>query len=245
MLSRADFLKLTGMDAEALKSRARRDQLPFADDGPRHPMRRRGYSPFEAFLTLLADDLAKEQHLAVRTACEIVNGAVPDLWRCWGRIGETSSAMASGIEVPPGDEILVGRVVRAGLLHPRPVCGTMAEIASAAVEATAPVRIVLTNASRGALVLRRRAISEAVQLSDSFWLANPEAPPQVSDFAAEAQVGWDRAIAAANAEAADNRRPAMVAGGESERKLLKEAHRRLRASLDRQLPPQREDGSED
>lgn len=169
MLSRSDFLKLTGMDAEALKSRTRRGQLPFADDARRHGQNR-GWTPFEAFLTLLADELSGGQRVAIATACHIVNAAVPELWVNWGRIADTSGRLFKKVAVPPAEEILVGRIRSAAPRQAFAVAGTMEEIASAALRRGPPVALVLTNVTRAAVELRDRAALEEVPLQESFWL---------------------------------------------------------------------------
>ena len=76
-LTRSQFLTLTGLDAEQFKSLYRRDQLPFLGMGLPKPAledlrHREAYTPIEAVMMVLADDLCVDGGLERSTAARII-----------------------------------------------------------------------------------------------------------------------------------------------------------------------------
>ena len=152
-MTRADFLKLVKMDAEALKSIARRSQLPFRSDDEG---RRLGeYTEMEAFLLILATDLAGDPGINRTTAANIVQSFAMSLYRWWPEIGATARALVGGRGAD--DEVLCGRMWLSGSGQPVPFCAPASMLGTILEQHKPVVRIVATSASRGMAVLMRRA----------------------------------------------------------------------------------------
>lgn len=167
-VSRADFLKLTKLDPEGLKSRARRGQLPL----PQTERQRNTYGAFEALLTLIVDDLAQALDCSLVKVSNIIHAHALALSLKWPEISHSSEDLFNGIEA---DEVLFGLLSHpvADQSHRYPyVLGTLDEIYSELKARPPVVRMVVLNVSRAAAVLRMRAAREEIDLGD-FWAAPP------------------------------------------------------------------------
>jgi hypothetical protein len=171
MLTREQLCLLAGMELEAFKTLRKLGRIPTMADDQKDA---RGYTPFEAFMLVISDDLANGLTVSRTVACEIAMGAYKEI-ACndarWQEICDTSADLVSGVS--PNAEILFGRIDPLGGKS-KIVCGTLAEISAAH---PSPVRTILTNVSRCAAVMRQRAARHKIDLVDpvheekSFWSA--------------------------------------------------------------------------
>lgn len=199
MITRPEYLKLTGQAPEAFKSRARRGLLPFLDERSADDSRKRGqYTAFEALLTLLADYLANEGGVSLHRACLIANRAAPAIRSMWAEISESSRQMALGEPFALEAEILVGEVQPPGLQHAYAVCGTLSEIVQTIGEnGSGVVRMTVANISRATTVLRTIAAREEIPLGE-FW-----GPHEVSSIEDQNSKGLRAAVDAVNTSLRD------------------------------------------
>jgi hypothetical protein len=166
MLTRDEICRILKISSDDLKNWNRRRQLPFADVRPT----RGEYSPYEALLGLIVDDLCESPiGMSRAAAASIVGLSAQYLMHDLTRVGETSRDLAEGRDA---DEILV-RFIWTSLAAPAAsfvFCGTIEEIQQQEnrmkAEGWPIVRDVGFNASRAAAVLRSRAASECINLGD-------------------------------------------------------------------------------
>jgi hypothetical protein len=176
---RVDFITLTGLTRESFDARARRKQFPFSntdvmnsqyvgdDDATYRP-----YRVWDAYLTLIADDLNRALGIHLSLTCQLARNMSADLQRRWSKIVDTSFSdqLAGGPKA-----ILCGGVAvvfkedwqRQQLPTWKPVVGTLSDIARQ-VAKTSINRVALTSATQLATVLRVRAVDGNVDLS-LFW----------------------------------------------------------------------------
>jgi hypothetical protein len=160
---RVDFMKLTGLTREVFDSRARRMQFPFSNTD----VGDRSYRVWEAYLTLIADDLSEKCGMYLTDACSLASTLSGELQRRWPNIVTTSQS--------PGADIFCGRLDlpfsegRGGQPPPswKGVVGTLPQIVRE-VGKSSIIRVALTNASRLAAVLHSRAVNANLDLAD-FW----------------------------------------------------------------------------
>jgi hypothetical protein len=170
---------LTGLTRESCDARARRNQFPFSntevlnarnltDDDVTY----RPYRVWDAFLTLIADDLNRMFGIQLTATCQLALNMSTDLQRRWPKIVDTSFSE----ELAGGNKaILCGGVAvvfseawqRQQLPTWKPVVGTLPEIVRQ-VGKTSINRVALTSATQLATVLRVRAVHSNVDLS-AFW----------------------------------------------------------------------------
>jgi hypothetical protein len=162
MLSRDEFCKLLKLSSDDLKNRNRRGQLPFLDQH-----RPRGeYSPYEALLVLLTEDLADSPIRSNLTAAaNSVGFAAQYLVHKLDAVGETSLDLREGRDT---NEIFVSIVwLPFGGADRECYIGTFREISDAILAAGRPIiREVKLNASRAASQLRARASRANIDISD-------------------------------------------------------------------------------
>ena len=165
-LTRTQFCDLTKLSADSVSSLARRNQLPFLVD---QKASGRGYSFFEAFLTIISQSLIDGRGINVTRAAEI-SAALPEALRGeWPRIVETAWKLCEGSDERVA-EIMCGQAQMAGLRRPEPVCGTFLDIAQAFAQTDSPsVGLTLTNASRALAVLINRANRINLDIIEDFW----------------------------------------------------------------------------
>lgn len=166
-LNRPTFCALTEVDPVTLGNLIRRGQVPFGVD---QKASGRGYTLAEAYLMLVARNLAKVHRIELIRSAEIAAALPPVLQPAWAEIGRTGKLLAAGTDRPVS-EIMCGRVERAGEL-PVPVCGTDREI-DKDVRALGGgiVGSVRISASRQAAELILRARRHEVEIAGDFWTA--------------------------------------------------------------------------
>jgi hypothetical protein len=182
MPGRAEFLKLTKMDAPALKMRSHRDQLPF--DSSLKDRKRDTYTFFEVLLTLAADHLVDERKIPLNTAAGIVSRAAPLMTTNWDRIVAGSEAGTTAAEVLFG-------VAYPAAGRNFPICGTLAEIFQELQAREPLVDVTLSNASRAAAVLRVRAARESISIPNEFWSETPS-------YTERREITWDVFLESSN-----------------------------------------------
>src|SRR5665213_1526299 len=152
-LSRAELLALTGDSVDRFDWKVRSGNLPTIEIGGR---KRGKYTPLEALLMIIANNLVDAQHLAGTRAVEIASKAGPFVDRSMAKIAKTSEEYDQGV-VPKAD------IFFAMVLNPNadgslpsviPFCGTFAQLAR---KFPSPVQVDLVNVSRCAAELRARA----------------------------------------------------------------------------------------
>ncbi|MHC2017156.1 hypothetical protein [Methylobacterium sp. CM6247] len=165
-LSRSQFCLITSLSTDALASLSRRNQLPFSID---QKASGRGYTLFEAFLTIVAQEFSEGHGVNITRAAEIA-GALPDALSLeWERIVETGSAMAAGTNEKV-EEVMCGRYYVAGIQPPRALVGTDAEVdQNLAASDEQPIRLIRSSASRCMAVLIARANRKSIEIPDRFW----------------------------------------------------------------------------
>ncbi|CAO4184873.1 HTH merR-type domain-containing protein [Methylorubrum populi] len=165
-LSRSQFCDLTRLSPDTLKSLSRREQLPFSID---QKASGRGYTLFEAFLTIVAQEFSEGHGVNITRAAEIA-GALPEvLAPQWDRIIETGRILADGTGEKV-EEVMCGRYDVAGIHPPRPLVGTDEEIArELAASDQPPIRSVRSSASRSLALLLIRASKLNIEIPDEFW----------------------------------------------------------------------------
>ena len=165
-LTRSQFCSVTALSADALSSLSRRNQLPFSID---QKASGRGYTFFEAFLTIVSQELVNGHGVNVTRAAEVAAALPEALQAEWPRIVKSAWQLAEGTEEHV-EEIMCGRSQPAGIQQPKPVCGTILEIAQALSDGGTPNGgLTLTNASRALAVLSRRADRLKLEIQDEFW----------------------------------------------------------------------------
>lgn len=194
-LSRPHFLALTRLELGQFRTLDRRGQLAFAVDQTTG----RGYEAAEAFLTLMAQQFAEAHALSVSRAADIAAALPGALSPFWAAIVETGRALAAGTDTPP-NEILAGRAICAYPKGPRPVCGTLNDIAGDLESAKGlgsgagfPRGLVLVSASTVMALLIQRAQTLGIELPAEFWTAplrcrprpTPLAPADIADLLQE------------------------------------------------------------
>ncbi|GEN01734.1 hypothetical protein [Methylobacterium radiotolerans] len=180
-LSRPHFLALTRLELGQLKTLDRRGQLPFAIDQAQG----RGYEAAEAFLTLMAQELAEGHALSVTRAANIAASLADALSEAWPAVVETGRVLAAGTDTPP-NEILAGRAEAAYPAPPLPICGTIVDIAENLASAGfKPRRLIVTSASTVMAVLIQRAQALGVELPAEFWTAPLKCRPRPAPLTAE------------------------------------------------------------
>ena len=167
-LSRAQFCEITSISPDALASLSRRAQLPFLID---QKATGRGYTLFEAFLTIVSHEFQEGHGVNVTRAAEI-SGDLPEaLAPKWSRVVETAFELAGGTDKVV-DEIMCGRYSPAGLHQPQPIAGTDTEIdADIAASGLPAVRSIRSSASRCLAVLINRGHRMKLEIPDEFWVA--------------------------------------------------------------------------
>ena len=148
MLTRANFLKLTGLNSDGLMALKRRDQIPFLDDTE-------GYTLFSAYTHLLADRFAEapDGHGMKRTiACDIIRDAGRDIAMLGEEIEFSSRSYRLDANSP---NILVGRIGTAFTPDGTklPFCGTIKDLAERNLDT---VDVMLTSATATMAVLLQR-----------------------------------------------------------------------------------------
>lgn len=168
-LSRIQFCGLTSLSTDALASLSRRSQLPFSID---QKASGRGYTVFEAFLTIVAQEFSDGHGVSITRAAEIA-GALPEaLAPKWDRIVETGLALADGTGEKV-EEIMCGRYYVAGINPPRPLAGTDLEISQELAALDKPlIRSIRSSASRSLVLLINRANRLNIEIPDDFWTAS-------------------------------------------------------------------------
>ncbi|WP_342167092.1 hypothetical protein [Methylobacterium sp. SD21] len=165
-LTRSQFCSVTGLSADALASLSRRNQLPFSID---QKASGRGYTFFEAFLTIVSQELVNGHGVNVMRAADVAGDLPVALQAEWPRIVKTAWQLAEGT-AEHIEEILCGRFQPAGIQRVKPVCGTILEIAQSLSQDGVPtVGLTLTNASRALTVLINRASRFNLEIQDEFW----------------------------------------------------------------------------
>ena len=169
-LSRTEYCRLVGLEVEQLNVLRRRDQLPAVPnlDLPEEVAHERGYSPGNALLLIVANELAERYEISRDSAARIaVHGW--QAFRRWDDIFVTSAQVAAGKE--PIADILLGVVDWPGVARDkagnRPAqkiaVGTLKEIAEQYPDARNIIAISLT---RCAALLRQRAAKARINLGD-------------------------------------------------------------------------------
>ncbi|MBB2964336.1 hypothetical protein [Methylobacterium sp. R2-1] len=183
-LSRTQFCGLTSHSPDALASLSRRSQLPFSID---QKASGRGYTVFEAFLTIVAHEFGEGHGVNITRAAEIT-GALPEaLAPNWSRVVETGLALAGGTGEKV-EEIMCGRYYVAGINPPRPLAGTDLEISQELAALDKPViRSIRSSASRSLALLINRANRLNIEIPDDFWTVPFSYRPRPD--------GWDLAQA--------------------------------------------------
>ena len=163
---RAELLKLTEMDAEAFKSLGRRDQLPFASEDGERLFRHNSYTPFEALLLLLCNDLVDKVGVDRSLAARLVEDLPLKLWSRWDDIVTAARRRE--------DEAIESQIFCGALWLPQErritFCGTLADLS----KQPPFIRAVATNLSRSFARLRNRAAKVQVDIDEGFWLTNGE-----------------------------------------------------------------------
>lgn len=178
LLSRAQFLQLTDLTADALKVRDQRGQLPFVIDQSKFG---RGYTPFEALLTILVSEFAEGGGLGVSSATDLVARLSPGLADQWHRIAASSDAVLDGS--PLEGEILCGAFEAQGPKGKSvavEICGTADDVA-AAWQKNRPFRTSpFVSVTRAGIVLNQRAKRHSISIPEEFWEGAPSYRPRES-----------------------------------------------------------------
>ena len=165
-LSRSQFCELTRLPLDTLKSLARRGQTPFSVDQKNSG---RGYTFFEAFLTIVSQEFYEGHGVNVTRAAEIAAALPEVLAPKWSRVVETAHELANGSEQKIV-EIMCGRYSPAGLHQPRPIVGTDNEIdEELAAMDMAAVRSIRSSATRCLTVLINRSQRLQIDIPNEFW----------------------------------------------------------------------------
>jgi hypothetical protein len=150
---------LAGIDVEAFKTLRRYRRLPVLSDRLRG---KNGFTPTETLALAVFQVMTTQFHLAREQAAGICSQATI-LAQRWAAIRDTSAKLRTG-ELPPGSDIMFGRVVLPGGSF-KPVCGTSEAIA---LDNPAAIGIITFSVSRVAATIRSRALSLKIDL-DEFW----------------------------------------------------------------------------
>lgn len=157
MISRKQYMALTGLDSDTHTALKRRDQDPF-------PSRERNeYSLFGAFTYLLADEFAQgPDGLGMNRA--MATRIVRDAGRLM--IEYQDDIEASGApDAPIESQVYVGRLWRQ-VTGIEPFCGTAADLADTMVNGHRVIRSALLSASLSYAVLRERCSMNDIELRD-------------------------------------------------------------------------------
>lgn len=199
MLSRKDFCALAGLPSvEALKSRARRGQLPVSVEN--EGRKSYGYSWFDVFITQVSDQLTKGAlKVDPVAAASIARDAATALAAKWPAIAASAAKVRAGIE----DREIEWQVIftTSGTVAS---VGTPSEIAAARNPKVAAIDMVGGNASRAAAMLLIAAEKHGITIPDEFWTETPTFLP--GEFKSSASM-WDDAIARVNAASASAEKP--------------------------------------
>lgn len=161
MLTRSEFVEILQITSDDLKNRTRHGQVPFRDEKSGRGM----YSPYEALLSLLADDLA-HQGLNPVKAAGIVGRLAPRLQELGDRIHETATDLSEGVQP---EEILAAVVDVPFPGDPVVHVGTLREITASMLANGSPVlRAYIVNASRAGAVLMARASRADINLKNTW-----------------------------------------------------------------------------
>lgn len=176
LLTRAQFLQLTDLNADALKVRDQRRQLPFAIDQSKFG---RGYTPFEAVLTILVTEFAEGAALGLTNAADLVAKLAPAITDQWHRIAASSDAVLDGS--PLEGEVSCG-VFEAPSAPSKniaiTICGTADDVA-AAWQKGRPFRTSpFISVTRAAIVLNQRAKRHSINIPEAFWEDKPRYRPR-------------------------------------------------------------------
>ncbi|AWN35878.1 hypothetical protein [Methylobacterium radiodurans] len=165
-LSRSQFCEITCLSPDALKSLTRRGQIPFMVD---QKASGRGYTLFEAFLMILANEFVEGHGVNLTRAAEIAAAVPAVLEPEWSRVVETAEKLfeRDGAGVDP---IMCGRCQSAGPERAEPICGTHDEIAQK-LKASGKMnaRLTLSSASHALATLIRRALNNQIEIPEEFW----------------------------------------------------------------------------
>ena len=180
LLKRAELLKLTNMEADRYNSLVRRGLLPFADgdrDEPNNGAWRR-FTPMEAFMAILADELAKTATVDQSTAAKIVScAATPEIWVHLNSIN--APLFEETAQYP---EIFLGATwidVKSPIGDPLYVkCGTLNEI-TLDFSKLRKTSIVMTNATRAAGLMKYRAAEFGIEIPHEYWMGGIRGPAHV------------------------------------------------------------------
>lgn len=199
MLTREQFCDLTGIKGvEALKSMLRRDQIPV---GVSEGSKERGYTLFDVFAFMLADDLATAPDgngVSRFMATEVIRDALSLIATRGPEIEGTARQFRL---VPEYPSILVGRI-GFGLGGNKPFCGYPAELAEMAGNGTGPLRMNLTSATAAFAVLLTRTQHRNIDVA-GMW-PDPSTFPTAEERSAEIDRSWAEAIAKLNAAPSGN-----------------------------------------
>lgn len=192
MLSREDFCKLTEIPSiEALKSRAKRSQLPVSIEN--ESRKSYGYSFFDAFVTILADRLADSPiHANQVSAASIARAVAPILAQNWKAIAASGARVIAATEKPE-QEIKWLHVWSAAGTGNAVLVGASLAVSGAVTDAIGG------NASRSAAILIMRAQKLGIALPIEFWNETPAFLQGEFETVAES---WSRAVEAVNIDAA-------------------------------------------
>ncbi|MCC0809522.1 hypothetical protein FPV16_25540 [Methylobacterium sp. W2] len=165
-LTRSQFCELIKLPPETVKTMDRRWQLPFSIDQTTWG---RGYSAFEAFLMITAQEFNEGHGVNLNRSAEIA-AALPDvLAPKWSRIVETARQMIDGTGQTAGD-IMCGRYSIAGVHPPRPIAGTDAEIDEELAATAEPIiRSIRSSASRSLRLLLDRCARQGIDIPEKFY----------------------------------------------------------------------------
>ena len=201
MLTREQFCDLTreSRGVEALKSMLRRDQIPV---GVSEGSKERGYTLFDVFAFMLADDLATAPDgngVSRFMATEVIRDAL-SLIATREPTGDRRNRRQFRL-VPEYPSILVGRI-GFGLGGNKPFCGYPAELAETAGTGTGPLRMNLTSATAAFAVLLTRTQHRNIDVA-GMW-PDPSTFPTAEERSAEIDRSWAEAIAKLNAAPSGN-----------------------------------------
>lgn len=169
MLNRSQLLKLVGWDTERYKSLARRDLLPFAAPDRDLEGSRDGYwrkfTPFEALLAIMFEDLTRDGGLPLDRAARILGNSAQSIWAHW-------PVMIAGDPPLWLGYVWLGEIRDEGGFH---VIGTLAEIEDRLRHGRKTEggrfgpyvdmsRIALVNASYAAMRLRERVALQGIEV---------------------------------------------------------------------------------
>lgn len=169
MLSRSEFLELVQINPERFQSLARRNLLPFAR-GERYqgsyPTGSWGkYSPMEAMMTIIAQDLVATARVSQGVAAQITHDSAMKIWSRWKELSKSvlnsdGSLLASGV--------FIGATWDAESPNKMETwCGTLPEVIDY-LEHAGEISFVLSNVTKAGRLLSRRASRTGISLGD-FW----------------------------------------------------------------------------